>query len=139
MRISKISAVAAVAAATITTGVLAPADAAPVSGVPTMTVTQTPGTTARPAAGPGTCSGSWIYVDTLGGEIGARSRPDADAGSTIVFIVKGTGLLPCRKGVTSGLANACGVTGSHAWVLVQNVAKPGWSGYIPAVCTSDYS
>ncbi|ALG06336.1 hypothetical protein AOZ06_04825 [Kibdelosporangium phytohabitans] len=70
----------------------------------------------------------------------AQSRPQADSG--YVFTLYAGETVPCRKIVVGVDYKACGVNDANGWILVQDDLRrhdgtPGWSGYIPSVCTSD--
>jgi hypothetical protein len=99
--------------------------------------------TAAPASvlAGGQCTGSWVNVyDT----VAAKARPDASS-NTIFTITVSPGyykVYPCRKIVVGTGYGACGYTGVNGWILVQDQdwvhdGTPGWSGYIPSVCTAD--
>ncbi|HVK20420.1 MAG TPA: hypothetical protein VM677_03585 [Actinokineospora sp.] len=87
----------------------------------------------------GQCSGSWVRMS---GFASVRVAPDAT--SKVMFTVDKAVGMPCRKLVVGARYNACGVTGANGWIMVQDGANqytglPGWSGYVPSVCTTDLS
>lgn len=85
----------------------------------------------------GTCSGSWVTVTDFQA---VRAKPTA--ASTRLFDVIPGERRPCRKVVTGTQYNACGVYNATAWIQIQDFDReygqgPGWSGFIPSVCTYD--
>ncbi len=86
----------------------------------------------------GQCTGSWVDTHDA---VAARAEPNAT--SSIRFWVYNNETHPCRKLVVGGGYAACGYTGANGWILVQDMYRavdhiePGWSGYVPSVCTSD--
>ncbi len=138
----------AFSAAALAAGALTPASAAPASRPTPPTEHATVAPVAEPSAGiqatPGQCTGSWVSVHA-GLGIGVRTAPDATNPNNIMFYLAGTHIRPCRKLVIGGRYGACGQTGANGWILIQDInntshpGQPGWSGYIPSTCTSDYS
>jgi hypothetical protein len=85
----------------------------------------------------GRCTGSWVDIKDT---VEAQARPQA--GSGYVFTLYAGETVPCRKIVVGVDYKACGVNDANGWILVQDDLRrhdgtPGWSGYIPSVCTSD--
>ncbi len=85
----------------------------------------------------GTCSGSWVTVTAVQA---VRAKPTA--ASTRLFDVIPGERRTCRKVVTGTQYNACGVYNATAWIQIHDFNNeygqgPGWSGYIPSVCTYD--
>ncbi len=73
----------------------------------------------------------------VGEWITARAKPDA--ASAAVFQIQEGSVSPCRKLVVGAGYNACGKYDANGWILIQNLGRLGWSGYIPSVCAFDYS
>ncbi|MEV1115932.1 hypothetical protein AB0I91_12740 [Actinosynnema sp. NPDC049800] len=85
----------------------------------------------------GTCAGSWVTVTGF-----ATVRAEPNTTSRALFSVVTGEPRTCRKIVTGQVYDACGVYDANGWILIQDFNNeygegPGWSGYIPSVCTRD--
>lgn len=123
-----LSTVVGVAAVATSISLSSAASAAPES--------QTGSKSSAPLAG-GRCTGSWVDINA---KVVAQARPQANTGD--IFTLYAGETVPCRL-ITVGVDyKACGFNDANGWILVQDNlwrhdGTPGWSGYIPSVCTSD--